>query len=167
MASLPWKELTYFKPLLGELLENALLVAKENRRISGLTLSYSLVYSYRQPSDSYGPDGGGFGDAFGEMMFAPADQVPEKKKRSSRKERAATTKEASSPKSLRVKSSSRHSSRSDSSPNRGDEQPSTPPPVPRSRRSTDTEDEDDEEVWYAKWWMCGFADSFRDLVPKR
>jgi hypothetical protein len=45
--------------------------------------------------------------------------------------------------------------------------PSTPPPVPRNFKRT--EEDDDDEVWYAKLWMFGLADSSKalGLVPAR
>jgi hypothetical protein len=109
-----------------------------------------------QPSDSYGPDGGGFGDLGNDILFAAADEPV--KRKGSRKDRSSR----SSPKGSR--NSKRTKSGSSGSKERTSEPSTPPPPVPRLRSNTE---EDEDEVWYAKWWMCGFADSFRDLVPKR
>jgi hypothetical protein len=107
------------------------------------------LFSGSQPSDGFGPDGGGFQDLGDNFLFAPADE-PVKRKGSKRNK--------PSPKTASKK---RFPSQNDEGER---QEPSTPPPVPRSLKRTD---EEDDEVWYAKWWMCGFADSFRDLVPKR
>lgn len=44
--------------------------------------------------------------------------------------------------------------------------PGTPPPAPR-HDTANVEIKDDDSICYAKWWMCGFADALRDLVPKK
>ena len=46
--------------------------------------------------------------------------------------------------------------------------PGSPPPLPPNRvgDAAVVMDEDDD-VWYAKWWMSCFPDSFKNLMPKR
>lgn len=108
--------------------------------LASFVLINSMFSSSSQPSDSFGPDGGGFQDLGDNIHFAPADEPVKRKGHSKRK----------------------HSLKPKGEDDR--QEPSTPPPVPRNLRKTE---EEEDEVWYAKWWMCGFADSFRDLVPKR
>jgi len=129
---------------------------------SGMSRSHSSVFtSHSQPSDSYGPDGGGFGDLGDNILFAAADEPV--KRKGSRKDRSSRSSPKAARHHKRSKSSSSTSNAKKEQARPGSE-PSTPPPVPRSRSNTE---DDEDEVWYAKWWMCGFADSFRDLVPKR
>jgi len=40
--------------------------------------------------------------------------------------------------------------------------PPTPPPQPPKGMT-----EEEEDIWYAKWWMSCFPDSFKNLMPKR
>lgn len=110
----------------------------------------------RQPSDSYGPDGGGIGlirehkgDTITEdIVFAPADPVYPKHRKGSK------VRTSPRDKTLRKKDKRRPTKAVDSG---------TPPPAPRRESRSDTED----SLWYAKWWMCGFTDALRELVPKR
>ena len=43
----------------------------------------------------------------------------------------------------------------------------TPPPAPKRNLEVNEARCEEDSLWYAKWWMCGFADTLRDLVPKR
>ena len=98
----------------------------------------------------------------GDILFAAADEPVKRKGR--HKHKKHKERKSSTSREQNAKSSSKQNTLSTTSP-------STPPPVPRSRSNTEeynlTDEYCDDEVWYAKWWMCGFADSFRDLVPKR
>ena len=93
-----------------------------------------------------------------DIVFAPADPVSRHRK------------------SSKGSKSSRH--RSKTSPNvpgspHGERQrPSaapkgTPPPAPKRDNEVKDARNDEDSLWYAKWWMCGFTDALRDLVPKR
>lgn len=108
------------------------------------------IFWESQPSDSYGPDGGGLGLLVEEeeeqvsmseqsnVMFAAADPVNDNKKAKSPKKKVAR----------------RRRSKAGSST----------PPRPRTKEVEETNEP--HEVWYTKWWMCGFQDAFRDLVPE-
>lgn len=150
-----------------------------------------------QPSASYGPDGGGLGtrqrtqETLDNLLFCEADPSVDTRVDSkfSKKVRTPKTKNTSKSKEERRNRDHREESRNRESQkesrtreDQDDERPrdhvrkvehsklnphprsSTPPTVPR--RSIPAVAADDE-VWYAKWWMCGFTDAFRDLVPKR
>jgi hypothetical protein len=43
--------------------------------------------------------------------------------------------------------------------------PATPPPAFPIKGSI--VEQDDEDIWYAKWWMSCFPDSFKNMMPKR
>ena len=46
--------------------------------------------------------------------------------------------------------------------------PGSPPPLPPARLGdANIVLEEDDDVWYAKWWMSCFPDSFKNLMPKR
>ena len=113
----------------------------------------NLWYSHSQPSDSYGPDGGGLGQLREEeevvkesfIVFAAAEAANaqhQKQKERRRSRRRGSPSSVSSPK------------------------PNLPRPD-EIDKALEAATESQEEVWYAKWWMCGFQDAFRDLVPKR
>eukprot|EP00545_Synedropsis_sp_CCMP1620_P003390 CAMPEP_0119009282 /NCGR_PEP_ID=MMETSP1176-20130426/4256_1 /TAXON_ID=265551 /ORGANISM="Synedropsis recta cf, Strain CCMP1620" /LENGTH=269 /DNA_ID=CAMNT_0006961757 /DNA_START=178 /DNA_END=987 /DNA_ORIENTATION=- len=130
-----------------------------------------------QPSDSHGHDGGGLGlvQEGGPMteniVFAPADPIDRKHRKGSRSSRSSSrSKQAKekesksnrpkpqpvpigSPIRPRVRPSTAH--------------PGTPPPAPRRGLELNESRCDEDSLWYAKWWMCGFTDALRDLVPKR
>eukprot|EP00540_Astrosyne_radiata_P004782 CAMPEP_0116836504 /NCGR_PEP_ID=MMETSP0418-20121206/8135_1 /TAXON_ID=1158023 /ORGANISM="Astrosyne radiata, Strain 13vi08-1A" /LENGTH=261 /DNA_ID=CAMNT_0004466285 /DNA_START=168 /DNA_END=953 /DNA_ORIENTATION=+ len=132
-----------------------------------------------QPSDSLGPDGGGLGLLVEEepkntssqsqssssadsidIMFAEADPDYDEKKAA----RQASFKE----KKQRKKRSKAPLPTPKKAPNkRGVSKVPKKTPLPPRQEKVEVEEEVD--VWYTKWWMCGFQDAFRDLVdpPKR
>lgn len=118
-----------------------------------------------QPSDSYGPDGGGIGlirehqgDAISDdIVFAPADPVDPKHRKGS--------KVRTSPRDKGLRKKDRRPSTKDRRPSIKAVDAGTPPPAPR-RGNLESRSEEDS-LWYAKWWMCGFTDALRELVPKR
>lgn len=128
------------------------------------------LFKSRQPSNSYGPDGGGVGlvretqqsgPMTSDIVFAPADPVDRHRKSS---------------KGSKGSKSSRHRSKTSpnvpGSPHGERHRPSTapkgtPPPAPKRVNEVNDTRCDEDSLWYAKWWMCGFTDALRDLVPKR
>jgi len=88
-----------------------------------------------QPSDSYGNDHGGF------KKVEPSPKGVTHKRNSSFSPTSAMTPDLQS------------CSGSNSTPN-------TPPPRPSARKMMSH-----DEVWYQKWWMCGFTDAL-NLNPK-
>lgn len=99
-----------------------------------------------QPSDSQGNDGGGITD---EVIFTEAEHYEYGRrfrhpKRSSPRTQKKVGRGVSSPATVI------HDGL--------DESGSTPtsPPPRYGKKNTDQQN----EVWYAKWWMCGFADAF-------
>jgi hypothetical protein len=102
------------------------------------------------------------------IVFAPADPIDRKHRKGSKNSRSnSRSKEyklSHKPKqqpvigspirpSGRVRPSTAH--------------PGTPPPAPRRGLEVNESRCDEDSLWYAKWWMCGFTDALRDLVPKR
>jgi hypothetical protein len=121
-----------------------------------------------QPSDSYGPDGGGIGlvretQQSGPMtqniVFAPADPVDRHHRKNSKGSRSSRTRSKTSP---NVPGSPKGEQHRPSSNAKG-----TPPPAPRRVQEVNDTRCDEDSLWYAKWWMCGFTDALRELVPKR
>jgi hypothetical protein len=136
-----------------------------------------LLLCYRQPSDSYADGGGGkYGKeeepitTGGDMniLFAPAApaDVKKKKKRSTPK---STTANVTTPKAKNtnrkmyadVSPCASHDTPTKSPPN---DKMRTPPPIPRKNL---TVADDDEDIWYAKWWVACFPDTFKNMMPKR
>jgi hypothetical protein len=127
------------------------------------------LLSYRQPSDSYGFDGGSRkeeaikGD--NNILFAPADSGLVKKKKRNKDKGAANT----TPKCKNSKRYDGSPANSIDTPTRSpppsELKPGTPPQHPRKSYVEDSMD-DDEDTWYAKWWMSCFSD-FNNLMPKR
>jgi hypothetical protein len=108
----------------------------------------------RQPSDSYGPDGGGdglvqevqqTGPMTEDIVFAPANPV-DRHRKGARKSRK--TKSSVSPKEERPKPIG------------------TPPPAPKRMPEVKETRPEEDSLWYAKWWMCGFTDALSGLVPR-
>ena len=177
---------------------------------SPFVLIFYITFGFRhcrQPSDSYGFDGGG---GFQEqpikgdnenILFAPAAPVLNKKQRQKEKRARREAKAAAGiPSKSRggnrktfpisndsVYANSKQSpairtpTQADRSPPRrvvspdgtppnglASGKPGSPPPLPPNRvgDAAVIMDEDDD-VWYAKWWMSCFPDSFKNLMPKR
>jgi hypothetical protein len=134
-----------------------------------LFLFLLLVLFYRQPSDSYAFDGGSYGKeeepitTGDNMLFAPAAPADVKKKKKRIKNGIVTPKSKSS-------SRKRHAdvspSPSQDTPTKSPpaDRPGTPPPIPPKHLMVDDEEED---IWYAKWWIACFPDTFKNLMPKR
>ena len=103
-----------------------------------LTHHHPIFFHYhvhRQPSDSHGNDGGGF------KKVEPSPKGVTHKKTSSFSPTSAIAPDLQS------------CSGSNSTP-------STPPPRHSARKMMSH-----DEVWYQKWWMCGFTDAL-NLNPK-
>ena len=126
----------------------------------------------RQASDSYGPDGGGLGsrqrtqETLDNLLFCEANPAVDTKVDSKFNKKVKTPKSKNSIRS-REEQRGRDDSQSRTTKaehvNRQNPTGNIPPTPPRRNPTIIMED----EVWYAKWWMCGFTDAFRDLVPKR
>jgi len=142
-----------------------------------LTRKLFSFSSARQPSDSHGPDGGGIGLRSEKILFAPADPV-DRKHRKLPKSKSKSTKSTKTKDSSRRTSSLRSEEKKDNTcESKGSEEinanaekkcsppPGTPPPAPR-HDTPNVEIKEDDSICYAKWWMCGFADALRELVPK-
>jgi len=149
-----------------------------------------------QPSDSYGPDGGGIGLKSSAIVFAPADPVDRKRRRYKKSSSSRSTLSSSSRSPQMEKkaftshqkkyyndveindsreSSDNTSSEENSSPQRSSSEGksssqrssgSSSQRSSRGRRKTEVVKEDDS-LWYPNWWMCGFTDTFLDFVHKR
>lgn len=127
-----------------------------------------------QPSDSYGPDGGGIGlrSSKGgngsvlknEVVFAPADAVARKRSAIQVKRKSSSLSSSAGSSTGSVTDRKSIMERSASLLNSGS---GTPPPAPRTPGRGTHQFNEDEGVWYAKWWMCGFTDAFQDLVPQK
>jgi hypothetical protein len=151
---------------------------------SNLTCSFILIVTLSsQPSDQY-YDASGNGNNGREeqpiqedsgLLFAPAAPAENRKqkKEKKRREKNATPKHKNSRKKqyqIDKEFDNDYDTEQDSSfrstptkmarsPDAG--KPATPPPFPREIL------EDDEDIWYAKWWMSCFPDSFKNMMPKR
>jgi hypothetical protein len=133
-------------------------------------------YLSSQPSDQY-YDGGGReeqpiqGDSG--LLFAPAAPAENRKQKQEKKrrEKNATPKAKNSSKKQFMAADEYDTTPDTSfrstptkmarSPDAG--KPATPPPLPPKGLMI----EDDEDIWYAKWWMSCFPDSFKNMMPKR
>jgi hypothetical protein len=126
-----------------------------------------LLVLYRQPSDSYAFDGGSYGKeeepitTGDNMLFAPAAPADVKKKKKRSKKGIVTPRSSSSRKRYDVSPSPSQDTPTKSPPA---DRPGTPPPIPRKNLMVDDEEED---IWYAKWWIACFPDTFKNLMPKR
>jgi hypothetical protein len=130
----------------------------------------SLSILFRQRSDSKFDAGGSrsveesikTGD--NDIMFAPAEPANVKKKKKKHRDANGTPKAKNSSKSYESSPSPSRDTPTKSPPSSATK-PGTPPPLPPNK-GYDLE-EDDEDIWYAKWWMSCFPDSFKNLAPKR
>ena len=138
--------------------------------LSDSSFSFSFFFFYRQPSDSYGFDGGSYGKeeepitTGDNMLFAPAAPADVKKKKKRIKKENVTPKAKTS---SRKRYADVSPSPSQDTPTKSPpaDRPGTPPPIPRKRNSM--VDDEEEDIWYAKWWVACFPDTFKNLMPKR
>lgn len=99
-----------------------------------------------QSSNSFGHDGGGFSDDK-KIFFAAAtgDYASHRRGRKSSSSSSHKQESLFSPKNVAASDSSFGNNSN----------PSSPPP----RHKRVISDQGSTEVWYAKWWMCGFTDA--------
>jgi hypothetical protein len=98
-------------------------------------------------------------------MFAPAEPANVKKKK--RRDANGTPKAKNSSKRYESSPSPSRDTPTKSPPS-SESKPGTPPPHPPNHHNKGySMEEDDEDIWYAKWWMSCFPDSFKNLMPKR
>jgi hypothetical protein len=102
------------------------------------------------------------GDTSGNILFAPAapaySLAKRKKDRKRQKEKNSTPKAKNGRKSFDFDDDNTPTK----SPPSDFPRSATPPPLPPKGMS-----EEEEDIWYAKWWMSCFPDSFKNLMPKR
>jgi hypothetical protein len=146
-----------------------------------LLLLLLLLYTSSQPSDQH-YDGGREEQSIQEdsgLMFAPAAPAENRKqkKEKKRREKNATPKaKNTSGKQFQMDENNDNHNVYDTSPDSSFRstptkmarspdagKPATPPPFPIKGSII----EDDEDIWYAKWWMSCFPDSFKNMMPKR
>lgn len=192
MENQPWKALDCCRQLLGEYLNANIAVTVSISRPTFSPVSVAstvskashvrhltscFLFASSQPSDSYAFDGGsGFSKNMEEqpiigdndLLFAPAAPTENLKQRreKKRREKNATPKAKNSAKTFADDSepspTTNNSAQSKTKSPEVTTKPATPPPLPPKGVV-----EDDEDIWYAKWWIACFPDSFKNLMPKR
>lgn len=156
-----------------------------------------LVGFFRQPSDSYGYDGGSsMGDEKLDLLFAPAAPAVVKKTKGNKvvlgKDTTPTKRSSSKNRKISINDMSPRSSSNSSyrTPEQDTRRRYSPSPT-SSSRSTPTKEppsdmartpplptrkefskdgyvlEEDDDIWYKEWWMSCFPDAFKNLMPKR
>jgi hypothetical protein len=103
------------------------------------------------------------------LLFAPAAPADvKKKKRSKTKSSANVTPKAKKNSNRKMYADVSPCASQDTptkSPPNDKQQLRTPPPIPRKNRMV--AEDDDEDIWYAKWWVACFPDTFKNMMPKR
>lgn len=107
-----------------------------------------------QSSNSYGHDGGGSG-LINPKFTSPLTATAFQKASSSRGSREGSSSDRKQPLSKRQQFSPPMVPSDVSLSSQGPNTPTSPPPRYSRRVSPDHT----TEVWYAKWWMCGFTDA--------
>ena len=151
-----------------------------------------VVWCCRQPSDSFGFDGGStMEDEKLDLLFAPAKPAIVKKTKGNKvvlgKDKTSTRKSSSKANNdvLSTPRASGNSSfttpeqdnRRRYSPSPSSSSKSTPtkeppsemgtPPLPNRKHFDGYVLEEEDDVWYKEWWMSCFPDAFKNLMPKR
>lgn len=141
---------------------------KNLQRHSKFAHSFCFVYSVvRQPSDSAYGDGYGRGD----LMFAPAAVPDVKKKR--RNDRTIGERSSIAADSTPKAKNSLRKTRYEASPTGSVDTPTKSPPRSASKPGTPPLpskqyiDDNEEGIWYAKWWVACFPDTFKEMMPTR